>query len=194
MMTAEMAVAQYTPLVLRLAGRHARHGAMDRDDLIQSGFEALIHAARTWRPDGGASFLTYAWLRIRGHLVRVVQSARRRGVRCRKGAPPCPVESLTDPIGDEDGSTLEDVLGLPATQEDAAGAAEVIALVRSRFSERDQQVFDLRLQGLDGEQIGEAIGRSRERVRQILEKIDARVCELGGVPQSSTLARGVSAS
>ncbi|MGH8113148.1 MAG: RNA polymerase sigma factor FliA [Rhodanobacteraceae bacterium] len=42
---------------------------VELDDLIQAGTVGLIEAARAFRPDKGASFTTYAGIRIRGAML-----------------------------------------------------------------------------------------------------------------------------
>lgn len=45
---------------------------VDREDLFQAGMEGVCQAARRWRANGGADFITWAWYRaydaIRDHL------------------------------------------------------------------------------------------------------------------------------
>jgi len=64
-------VQQHISLVRRIAG-HFNHKLADRvplDDLIQVGLIGLLDAARHYRHDTGASFETYAGIRIRGAIL-----------------------------------------------------------------------------------------------------------------------------
>lgn len=64
-------VEQYAPLVKRIA-QHlmARFPAsVQMDDLIQAGVIGLLEAARNYNGNKGASFETYAGIRIRGSMI-----------------------------------------------------------------------------------------------------------------------------
>ncbi len=68
-------VEQYAPLVKRIAyhllGRLPEH--IQADDLIQAGMIGLLEAARNYRDGQGASFETYAGIRIRGAMLDEVR-------------------------------------------------------------------------------------------------------------------------
>jgi RNA polymerase sigma factor for flagellar operon FliA len=70
-------VQEHAPLVKRIAN-HLRgrlpHG-VDMDDLIQVGLIALLDAARQYSPAKGASFETYASIRVRGAMLDEVRSS-----------------------------------------------------------------------------------------------------------------------
>lgn len=64
-------VEQYAPLVKRIA-QHliARFpSSVQLDDLIQAGIVGLLEAARKYNSSHGASFATYAGIRIRGAMI-----------------------------------------------------------------------------------------------------------------------------
>lgn len=64
-------VVRYAPLVKRIA-QHLMHrlpSSVQIDDLIQSGMIGLLEAARQYDPSQGASFQTYAGIRIRGAML-----------------------------------------------------------------------------------------------------------------------------
>lgn len=67
----EMDLEQYLPLVKRIA-YHLKGRLPDSvfvEDLIQSGIIGLIEAMQKFSPDQGASFETYAGIRIRGAML-----------------------------------------------------------------------------------------------------------------------------
>lgn len=72
----DMLVQQHAPLVKRIAlhllGRLP--DGVEIDDLIQVGLIALLEAARQYKPTKGASFETYASIRIRGAMLDEVRS------------------------------------------------------------------------------------------------------------------------
>jgi RNA polymerase sigma factor for flagellar operon FliA len=68
-------VVQYAPLVKRIAfhlsGRLPQ--TVEIDDLIQAGTIGLIEAARKFDPENGASFETFASIRVRGAMIDQVR-------------------------------------------------------------------------------------------------------------------------
>ena len=72
----ETLVQQHAPLVKRIAlhllGRLP--DGVELDDLIQVGLIALLEAARQYSPSKGASFETYASIRVRGSMLDEVRS------------------------------------------------------------------------------------------------------------------------
>lgn len=64
-------VAEHQELVRRIAWHLSARlpDSVEVDDLVQSGQIGLIEAARHYKPEGGASFATYAGTRIRGAML-----------------------------------------------------------------------------------------------------------------------------
>jgi RNA polymerase sigma factor for flagellar operon FliA len=64
-------VAQHTGLVRRIAFHLVSRlpATVQADDLIQSGMIGLLEASRNYEPTHGASFETYAGIRIRGAML-----------------------------------------------------------------------------------------------------------------------------
>ena len=69
-------VQEYAPLVKRIANhlRGRLPDGVDHDDLVQVGLIALLDAARQYSPAKGASFETYAGIRVRGAMLDEVRS------------------------------------------------------------------------------------------------------------------------
>ena len=90
-------IIQYTPLCYRIAERYRtaldKIGAVDLDDLIQAGRIAIYNAQRTYDPEGGASFTSYIFDRIR--------TAMQRTMGIRDGKYPVMPLSLDEPISDD---------------------------------------------------------------------------------------------
>lgn len=74
--TAEAIVKLYLPLVRKIAGGFVRKkpAGLDYDDLIQAGNMGLMDAIQKFKIDGGASFKTYASIRIRGSILDEINS------------------------------------------------------------------------------------------------------------------------
>lgn len=68
---ADQLVRQYAPLVKRIAHHLLARlpASVQLDDLIQAGMLGLLEAARKYDPGKGASFETYAGIRVRGAMM-----------------------------------------------------------------------------------------------------------------------------
>jgi RNA polymerase sigma factor FliA len=77
----EARITAHLPLVRRIAWHvHGRApGAIELDELIQTGVVALVEAARNYE-DRGHAFATYAQLRVRGAMIDLI---RRNATICR---------------------------------------------------------------------------------------------------------------
>jgi len=69
--TSEEVVTQYAPLVKRIAYHLMSRlpPSVQADDLIQAGMIGLLEATRNYDASQGASFETYAGIRIRGAML-----------------------------------------------------------------------------------------------------------------------------
>jgi RNA polymerase sigma factor for flagellar operon FliA len=69
-------VQEYAPLVKRIANhlRARLPEGIEVDDLVQVGLIALLDAARQYSPAKGASFETYAGIRVRGAMLDEVRA------------------------------------------------------------------------------------------------------------------------
>lgn len=113
----EALVLRYADLVKRIAyhlvGRLPP--SVDVDDLIQAGMMALLEAGRQYAPDRGASFETYAGIRVRGAMLDEVR---------RNNWAPRSVHRRMRELGDAV-RRIEHESGGPATPADVAGALGV---------------------------------------------------------------------
>jgi RNA polymerase sigma factor (sigma-70 family) len=85
--------------------------SFDLDDLIATGYEALLHAATRYRPaaHNGTPFAAYARQRIRGAILDTLRAGRyAENVR--------PGIEFLDPEADDDGRVESDALTRIATQ------------------------------------------------------------------------------
>ena len=69
-------IVRYTPTVVYYADRYSCLG-LEKEDLVQEGMIALLAAMRSFRPDGGAAFRTYASRCIANGLSKVAASQLR---------------------------------------------------------------------------------------------------------------------
>ena len=73
-------VTQHAPLVKRIAYHLISRlpPSVQPDDLIQVGMIGLLEAARNYNAGQGASFETYAGIRIRGAMLDIVHKNRKK--------------------------------------------------------------------------------------------------------------------
>jgi len=168
--------------------REFTYAGVQREDLEAEGRIGLFEAALRFDPSHGAQFLTYAsfWSRRRMQAF-VARHARvvRRPVPRTGGAPTRDDVSLDQPISPGGALSWADVLVDPVSRRplDALVDAEDAALIASAAQELPAQwrVVIVRRFGLDGgpamtlAAVGESLGLSRERVRQIEAKAMARL-------------------
>jgi RNA polymerase primary sigma factor len=159
------------------------------EDLIHEGCLGLMKAIARFDPERGARFMTYAafWVRkgildaisVQPRMVRVPRYQREKGATVLREV------RLDEPIDVEGGRSLAD--GLPDTSRPLAADAlierEVVARMRRELRTlpaRQQAVLASRF-GLSGGppltllEVGESLGLSRERVRQIEGEALARL-------------------
>ena len=117
----------------------------------------LLAAVRTYRPDGGASFTTYATACIRHRLLSV---ARRYGPRADRE------QSL------EDSPDLPDDAADPALhlqeQEELDG---LLARLRTRLTDKEYQVMLLRLRDCSYAEIATRLGITPKAVDNAVQRI-----------------------
>jgi RNA polymerase sigma factor (sigma-70 family) len=180
------ACLKYAPLVKSIATEYVRPGSsLDLEDLMQLGYEALIKAVRDWREDGGATFATIANGDIRNALCTAVGVKREKRERAHFVALMNAVdiderlskkvfkrdflrsaESLDEPY--DDGETLRDLIGTPATQEEDLANKELHEKVIRKLSEDDLRLIRLHDSGATDADMAEAcgIGRSTMQARR----------------------------
>ncbi len=131
---------------------------LDADDLKQEASLGLLAAVRTYRPDGGAAFTTYATTCIRNRLTSV---ARRHGARSR-----------TEQPFEEDSDLPADVYSDPAhrmlEQEDLSRLQEQL---RQRLTDLEYRVLLARLTDLSYEEIASRLGVSKKTVDNAVQRL-----------------------
>jgi len=167
-------------LVISIAKRCAnRHVPIE--DLIQEGNLGLIAAAERFDTERGCRFSTYAMLWIRGFVSRVTRDKIMNGRK---------LQSLDLPVDEDGDNILADLI----PDENTVPPDELAE--KNEFEERvkemvsclklcERRVIELRF-GFDGtpehslREIGEILGISKERVRQIESKALGELRKLAG--------------
>jgi len=135
-------------------------GSLTDDDLWQEGYVALAEAATNYRVSRGVRFSTYAHQCIGWHLGKVIRRVNRPYRYGPKGARPKRVLFDFDSLGKEQ----------PAGEDPwEESRAELYRLI-TRLTERQQQALTLRAEGLTQEEIGRALGITKEGARLLLAR------------------------
>lgn len=159
--------------VRRYAWRQARHwmlaldgrGGVTEEDLVQSGFLALLDALETFDPTNGGSFLS--WFGF--YLKTAFQDAMGLRTERRRQEPINSAVSIDIPLTDEpDGLTLSDTIRDPQAEAAFTDVAE-----RDRL-ERLHRALQAALELLTEEQRAAVVGRYCRG-----QKVDRRACEAG---------------
>ena len=171
----EALLARYKEKVRIRSGLYFMLGG-DRDDIIQEGMIGLFSAIRTYSPQGGASFATFAELCVNRRIINAIDGAGRR-----KHSPLNESVSLdTDSAGD-DGSGLLDTLSAGSDTDPEARLllAETIRLMLeddSRLlSTMERNVLLLLISDCSKEEIAAKTGKSLKSVNNTITRIRAKI-------------------
>lgn len=146
----------------------------DRDDIIQEGMIGLLYAIRTFNPDGGASFRTFAELCVKRRIINAVKLAGRK-----KHMPLN--ESVS--IESETSDTYEALLAPSATNpEEMVLLADLLGFIGRNaptlFSEMELGVWDAYSCGNNAAEIAEMLGKSPKSVDNALTRIKGKIEKL----------------
>jgi RNA polymerase sigma factor (sigma-70 family) len=177
----------------RIAGRYG----IERDDLVQEGYVALMMSAGRYE-DVGASLATFAGPGIKGAMLRFVQKWRGRGITgfgYQNGYERLPFMSLhTEGDGtDSDPITLLDLLPSGGPDPHAAAETSMVREAVQELPERERTVMMLFYwQELDQPEIGRRLGLSRRDVCRILRRARERLRERLGIAGQGGVLHGQS--
>ena len=178
----EALVKRYLPLVQACAWPMKLFGG-EKKDLAQEGVFGLISAVRSFDPDNGASFRTYAEHCIRMRLLSAVKSASRL-----KHFPLNDSMSL-EQLSEESDPRLSAVLeAFHRNPEDMVLAREskeeLYKALSACLSKYENKVFSLYLDGLSYQEIGARLGKDTKSVDNAVQRIRqklARNLNLGDI-------------
>ena len=167
-------------LVISIAKGYA-NGHVPIEDLIQEGNLGLIVAAERFDTERGCRFSTYAMWWIRGFVSRVTRDKTMNGRK---------LHSLDLPVDEDGDNILADLIPdenavSPCELAEKNELKELITEMISCLKPRERRVIELHF-GLNGtpehslREIGEILGISKERVRQIEVKALGRLRKLAG--------------
>ncbi len=130
------------------------------EDLAQEALMGLLAAVRTYRPDGGAAFTTYATACIRNRLLSVT---RRVGQTPRE----VPLEEDTE---------LSDTTADPALRlQEQEAAQQLLQLMRQRLTELEYTVMLLRLSECSYDEIAARLGITKKAVDNAVQRLRRKI-------------------
>ena len=158
----------------------------DRDDVIQEGMIGLLGAIRTFDPNAGAAFSTFAELCVKRRIINAVKMADRAKHRPLNNSVSIEAAVLAPGEDTESGeaASLEDTLRAPqATDpEEIVLLADLMAYVESNapalFSGLERAVWEAYSHGNNNTQIAEMLGRSPKAIDNALTRIKSKIEKL----------------
>ncbi len=127
------------------------------EDMAQEALMGLLAAVRTYRPDGGAAFTTYATACVRNRLLDMV---RRAGPRADRERPLPEDAKMPDPTAD------------PALQiQEQEELDRLLARLRSRLTPMEYQVLLLRLSDCPYEEIARRMDVTKKAVDNAVQRL-----------------------
>lgn len=149
------------------------------DDFHNAAIVGVLTAARRFDKRHGVKFMTYAGWYIRNECQDLVRRSRGLGGDHRNKLAEIPrLGSLDVPVGDSQGPLVE-TLGRPEGEKPSGIPEDFWDRVASLLSPRAFRVVRLRAEGKTLAEVGEAMGVTRERIRQIQRKAIDRLIESG---------------
>ena len=153
-------ISRYLPSIRRIAAIYKTSPA-DRDDLVSEGILGLMNAVRTYTPEKGASFSTYANVCANNRILNALKKSQR--IQGREGS--------FEEINASSGSSPEKIVI------DREALREVFSEVESNLTELEREVFTLYLSGvsydetaklleIDKKSVDNALARVRRKLRR----------------------------
>lgn len=137
--------------------RSFRCAGTEDEDLAQEALLGLLAAVRSFRPDGGASFTTYATTCIRRRLISVVRHSGSRALR---------EQSL------EDDPDLPDSAADPALRlQEQEGAEALLQKLHQRLTPLEYKVLLLRLSDCSYEETAARLGTTKKAVDNAVQRL-----------------------
>ena len=176
--------ADHMGLVYDIARKFARTSHAPVEDLVQEGALGLIKAIAKFDPSRGTKLSSYAYWWISAYINRFLQMKHAevhipvrasRGTKTEKRYPiMVPLDAPISGLPDE--TAYNNFPDPSPSPEDLAEASERREIVRREvrgcpMNKKARQVMRLRMEGLTYEAIGEKLGCSRQRVKQIVDEV-----------------------
>lgn len=158
---ADELIRRFAPSVFK---RAASYSASLSEDLAQEGFLALLDAVRSYSPDRGASFSTFAQLCIRNRMINV----------CKRVLNDC--DELS-----EDLDRPDDPAGIPENiVVQQSSVDELYSMLNSELSKLELKVLRYYVAGLPYSEIADKLGVTKKTVDNAVQRMRKKVRDLLG--------------
>lgn len=146
-----------TPIIRAQVARFAAAGVED-DDLAQEALLGLLAAVRSYSPEGGASFTTYASTCISNRLTSVLRrsASQARHERPLEEESDLPADAHSDPL---------------LRLQDREDADRLLSNLRQRLTELEYQVLLIRLRGGSYREAAARLGISVKAVDNAVQRL-----------------------
>lgn len=145
----------------------------DKEDLLQEGMLGLFKAIRSFEPDRGASFFTYANQCIMNQMFSAVSSAKRKKHSILNESVPL---SEIDDASQEAAFIYAD--GPEAFILEQEAEAQLRSRIEKALSPMENKVLAQYLQGMNYREIAEQTGKSEKSIDNALQRIRRKVKEV----------------
>jgi len=169
-------IERYKGLVRKKAGSMFILGA-DKEDLIQEGMIGLYNAVRDYDAGRDASFYTFADLCVSRHMYKAVEAGNRK-----KHAPLNSYISIYEDETEESGSGgIPEMIAAMADKSpedvliDREQAENLELSIYDSLSDFERKVLNLRLTGLNYNDIARILGRDEKSTDNALSRIKVKV-------------------
>lgn len=170
-------IRKYTRVVKACARPYFLSGG-DSEDLIQEGMLGLISAIREYKPEGGASFRTFAELCIRRRLYTAIKTAAGR-----KNAALNDSLSFESPFFDEKQAHATYFLrdasqrGPEEMVIDSERADDILSSFYLCLSKFEAEVLGFYLKGMSYQEIASEVNRSTKSVDNAVQRIRRKLAQ-----------------
>jgi RNA polymerase sporulation-specific sigma factor len=169
----ETLVSEYSKLV-RVCARPYFLAGGDSEDLIQEGMLGLLSAIRTYNPEKGAKFSTYAEYCVRRRIYSAIKLASGN-----KHTPLNNYISLESSQLDESSTQSAYILRIPEDYVIAREqAGEVERLLYGALSRFESGVLELYLDGMSYKDMATSLGKSDKSIDNAVQRIRKKLSQI----------------
>lgn len=156
------------------------NGLHEYDDLYQAARLGIVSASRTFKPELGFEFITYAW--------NCAKNSVKKHLRDDRGLIRVPQTSKVDSLMVVDSETAEKILEFKASDEDTDSSDKSIVLAQAMAEIPERQRTAIQLVYFDGltyEEAANELGSTKQYAHQLtLRGLESLRAVFGDVPQA----------
>lgn len=148
----------------------------DRDDLLQEGMIGLYRAIQSYRPESGASFVTFATLCVRRQIYNAIEAANRK-----KNIPLEGYISIDSPEYLEQEQESGHGAGQAGPLEqliDREEAERLLGELKGKLSPLEKKVLDDYIEGNNYQEIARKLGKTPKSVDNAVTRIKSKFREI----------------